>query len=406
MKTVGVVFRKELARVFFDKKMIFSLFILPVLIMAVMFGVMGYMFSSMQEDVDEHIPTVMLYQAPDAVQTMFKASSQACDLVTTDDNKEVEKAKKDILNGDLDVLVTFGDDFEDQIQSYKEGDAIPEVKTYYNPSEDYSSTARTGIVDQYLEQYRQGLLAERIGDMNSITIFSVDSTNPDSSIIQDEDKATGKKLAMIVPYMMTLLLFAGVMSLGVDTVVGEKERGTIATMLVTPVKRSHIVYGKLLALMVISALSASIYAVSTIVGMPLYMKSMGEGDANLTLSFSGMQILMMLGIIISQVFSYVAIICFCSVFAKTIKEGSTYVMPAYMLVIVFGMMTMYVSGDTPLTSYAVPIYGASMALRNILTQEITGMGCLIAVGMNLLIGIVLAVVITKAYNSERVMFDA
>ena len=56
--------------------------------------------------------------------------------------------------------------------------------------------------------------------------------------IINEQKASGQMLATMFPYLITILLFAGTMSLGVDTITGEKERGTMASMLVTPVKRA------------------------------------------------------------------------------------------------------------------------------------------------------------------------
>ena len=79
----------------------------------------------------------------------------------------------------------------------------------------------------------------------------MNSDNPDM-VIQDEQKAGGKALGMMLPYFVTILLFAGAMGLGTDMVAGEKERGTMASMLVAPIKRSSIVLGKVFALMIIS----------------------------------------------------------------------------------------------------------------------------------------------------------
>ncbi len=78
--------------------------------------------------------------------------------------------------------------------------------------------------------------------MQSLTVFTVNSDNPDM-VIQDEQKAGGKALGMMLPYFVTILLFAGAMGLGTDMVAGEKERGTMASMLVAPIKRSSIVLG-------------------------------------------------------------------------------------------------------------------------------------------------------------------
>lgn len=406
MKTVGIIFSKELRRVLFDKKMVFSLYILPIIIMALIYGVMGNMMSKMNDDIENHESKVVIYNCPESFDAFVKEANKAADvkakITKIDSEKKFKKTKQKIIDGDVDYMIAFDENFEEVVMTYQSGDALPQVKTFYNPSEDYSSSAR-GIFASYIESYRIALLSARYGDAQAIQVFTVDSDNPDN-ILQDENKAGGKMLGTMLPYMICILLFAGMMSLGTDTIAGEKERGTLATMLVAPIKRSHIVYGKLLALMVLSAISALVYGASMIVAMPKFMEMMEETGASFHIT--PVQALLLLAIIVSLVFVYVAIVAACSVLAKNMKEASTYVMPAYMVVIVCGMMTMFVAGDTPTTSYYIPLYGSSMALRNILTMDITNVQALITVGINLVCGIVLAAVVTKLFDNERIMFDA
>src|SRR5699024_10822491 len=145
---------------------------------------------------------------------------------------EFENAKTKLRDGDADLIIEFPDNFDQVIASYQEGQDVPQIKTYYNPSEDYSSSAYETISTQGLEAYRQILLSQRIGDLNGIQIFTVNTDNPDM-VVQDDQKASGKALGMMLPYFITILLFAGAMGLGVDMVAGEKERGTMASLLVT-----------------------------------------------------------------------------------------------------------------------------------------------------------------------------
>ena len=56
---------------------------------------------------------------------------------------------------------------------------MPQIKTYYNPSEDYSSSAYELISNQSLEAYRQVLLSQRVTDMNELQVFTVNSDNKD-----------------------------------------------------------------------------------------------------------------------------------------------------------------------------------------------------------------------------------
>ena len=112
---------------------------------------------------------------------------------------------EEIRDGSADLWIAFPQDFLEQIEVYKTGDEIPQIKVYYNPSEEYSQAAYEGVAGGCLEVYRQALLSERVGDMQSLTVFTVNSDNPDM-VIQDEQKAGGKALGMMLPYFVTILL--------------------------------------------------------------------------------------------------------------------------------------------------------------------------------------------------------
>jgi len=73
----------------------------------------------------------------------------------------------------------------------------------------------------------------------------------------DDTEFMGKIIASLLPMLMIMFLFSGAMSIGPESIAGEKERGTIATLLVTPVKRKEIAIGKILALSVLSLISAT-----------------------------------------------------------------------------------------------------------------------------------------------------
>ena len=139
----------------------------------------------------------------------------------------MEDAKAEILSGDTDLTVEFPENLEQAVAGYQEGDQIPQIKTYQNPSEEYSTQAADNLT-QVLETYRQTLLSQRVGDMESLVVFQVNADN-DEMYIQDEEKASGRAIGMMLPYFITILLFAGAMGIGTDMIAGEKERGTMAS---------------------------------------------------------------------------------------------------------------------------------------------------------------------------------
>ena len=327
----------------------------------------------------------------------MKAYNEKMDLRTVDDE---QKVTEEIRDGSADLWIAFPQDFLEQIEVYKTGDEIPQIKVYYNPSEEYSQAAYEGVAGGCLEVYRQALLSERVGDMQSLTVFTVNSDNPDM-VIQDEQKAGGKALGMMLPYFVTILLFAGAMGLGTDMVAGEKERGTMASMLVAPIKRSSIVLGKVFALMIISGISSVVYVAVMVGFLPQMMRSYGSEGLGLSLEVG--QVLMMAFLLIAIAFLYSGIIVLISVFAKDTKEASSYIMPVYMLILILGIATMFTTQNIENWYYAVPVFNTALALQGILTGDVSVMQYAVTLAETLILGMILITVIAKAFESEKVM---
>lgn len=395
MKTI---YKKELARIFKDKKMIFSVFLLPVLIMVGIMALVGNLATRQVEDIENHRSIVYMINEPDSFSAFLEAADLNMEVNTIKTDDERENVMDLLRNGDADLLIEFPENFDSMIQEYQTGDEVPQIKTYYNPSEDYSSSAYELISNQTLEAYRQTLLSQRVADMNGLQIFTVNSDNKDM-IVQDDQKASGKALGMMLPYFITILLFAGAMGIGTDMIAGEKERGTMASLLVTPVKRKSIVLGKVFALMTISGISSVIYIVVMGATFP---KILG-GDSGLDIEITPEQIVMIGILLVAIAFLYSAIVILISVFARDLKEASTYITPAYMVVLVIGMMTMFTTSEAGMKDYLIPFYNTALALKGILTSEVTMAQYGVTLVMTLVLGGILTAVIAKAFESEKVM---
>ena len=405
------IFKKEVYRIFSDKKMIFSLFILPLVLMVGIFGLMGVLMENMVSDIEEHVGIVYVQNAPEEVKTIMEQTGymELADVTYLEadvSEEEIQAIRGDILAGDADLLVTFDKDFMALAAAYKEaGDTIPQVTLGYNSSKSYSSVARSTFNDMVLVPMETTLLQSRFGNLDLLTVF-----NTNADLIIDEEKAGGEFLAQMLPYMMVIMLFSSAMSVCIDAIAGEKERGTMASMLLSPVKRSSIVYGKLFALSLLSVLSSVIYAGSAIFGMPLMTKGLGDEGAEalpMNLSLSVPQAIQLVVLMITMVLLFVAIICALSVFAKTVKEASSYVMPVQMVVMVIGIMSMLGGNSAPeTTTYAIPVYGTTVAVQRIVTSEIGMLEFGLSVASNLLCTVVIVFAISKLFKNEKVMLNA
>jgi sodium transport system permease protein len=407
MNGTKIIVKKELARVLNDKKLVFSLFILPAIMIIGMYSLMGTLLSNMMDDIEEHIPWVYIQNAPEDFNEVLNATQFQANIQFLDADDSIDELKNDVLKGKTDLIIVFDKGFQDTIASYKDaGDPIPEIKTYYNSAEDYSAAARDNFETTVLKAYQNSILASRLGNMEQLQVFYIDK-DPSTSNIVDEKKQDGRMLGMLLPFLINIMLFAGAMGLGVDAITGEKERGTLSSMLVSPIKRGEIVFGKLISLAILSSISAAVYSVSIVAAMPLLMNGLTDGAlGGMSLKFTPVEMLQLLVIMIVVVYLYVSMVALVAVLAKTAKEANTYVMPLYILVMLGSIMTYSGSGDSRVSTFFIPIYNSAVSIQNLLMGELSMAQFGATVGTIVLLAAFITSLITKAFNSEKIMFNA
>lgn len=401
------IIKKELSRVFHDKKLILSLFVIPAVMIIGIYSLMGNLMSNMMNDIEEHIPNVYIQNAPKGLENVISETEFQANLSYLNTSEDTNGIKDKILDGSVDLLVVFEEGFLDTVQAYKAtGDAIPEVKTYYNSAEDYSSAARENFANLVLDGFQKSILTERLGNMEQLQVFYIDK-DPETSNIVDEKKQNGRMLGMLLPFLINIMLFAGAMGLGVDAITGEKERGTLSSMLVSPIKRGEIVFGKLISLAILSSISAAVYAVSIVIAMPILFKGISDGAMEgMGLQFTPIEVIMLFVIMIVVVYLYVSLVALVAVMAKTSKEANTYVMPVYILVMFGSIMTYAGTGDSKLANFFIPIYNSAVSIQNLLMGELTLAQFGATVVTIVTLAALITALITKAFNSEKIMFNA
>jgi sodium transport system permease protein len=401
-----VLIKKELRRVFFDKRLVFSAFILPALSIFILYTIMGKMMGGMMNDIETHVPTVYIQNVPESFVNYYDTVNASKRMILKYNIISQENIKEEVKLGNVDLFIVFEDDFDEKVIKYKDSNSIPEIKTYYNPSKEYSSAARNNFINDVLASYKEDLLIKRFGNVENITAFTVDTTNKESAIV-DDNKAAGTSLSMLLPMLLAIILFSGAMGIGIDTIAGEKERGTMATLLLTPVSREIIALGKVISLGIVAVISALCSFVAIIASMPNAsdMISGGEKVNFSSLSLSPLQYAQLLIIMISLVGIYVGVICLVSVKANSIKEASTYTAPIFTVVMVAAFSTMFSSGNIELYKFAIPVMGNVLIIKKIFMFELGMSEFLLSTTVSLILAGILIKMITFAFNSEETMFN-
>jgi len=415
-----VIIKKELKRVFSDQRLIFSAFILPAVSIYILYSLMGNMIGNMSDDIYDHIASIAIINSSESfeayvndynnsIEEVFKEQGEEFNgfrMETNFTNNSIVQLKEDIKTGELDVLIIFDKGFDKAVKSY-ENNQHPNINTFYNPSEEYSQTAINRIEDGVLSSYQNQLLGERFDGLETLTAFTLNVDNSNNTIAE-EGKEAGLGMSFMFPMLLNIMLFAGAMGIGIDVIAGEKERGTMATMLLAPVDREVIAFGKVISLGIVATLSAMCTFGAIIASLPNASEFLAGGsEVSLTsLAFTPVHYIMLLVILIMQVGIFVAVICLISVIAKSVKEAGTYISPIYMLVMVSAFATVFTTGDVALYKFLIPVLGNVFAIKEIFTFDLSLVEFSVTVGVSALtIGILLKLV-TIAFNNERIMFNS
>jgi len=409
-----VIIKKELKRVFTDRRLVFSSFILPALSIYLLYSLLGSMIGNLTNNIDEHIANVAIVNAPESFITyvdeynkgMPSEESVGFTMNAGFSSEAIDSLKEKIKTGELDVLITFDKSFDEAVTNY-EKEKHPNINTFFNPSEEYSQTAISGIEYNILADYQNQLLGERFGSVSALTAFTLNADNQDNRIAE-EGKEAGLGMSFMIPMLLNVMLFAGAMGIGMDVIAGEKERGTMATMLLAPVDRETIAFGKVISLGIVATLSAMCTFGAVIASLPNASSFLAAGaDVSLdSLAFTPTHYIMLLIILIMQVGIFVAVICLVSVIAKSVKEAGTYISPVYMLVMFSAFATVFTTGDVELYKYTIPVLGNVFAIKELLTFDLSLIEFGVTVGVSIVVIAILLKLITMAFNNERTMFNS
>ena len=380
---VLTIFKKELARFFGDRRMALTTILLPGLMIYVLYTFMGNALSSQFSVEDTYRPTAVVENLPDSLSA---ALSQAVEI------QEEAEPMELVRNQKLDLYIRFPAGFDEAVAAYDmaSGKAAPQVEVYYNSA---AATSGDGynLVLEILNQYESSLVNKFHVNWNGIYDLAT------------QEDATGSIFSSMMPMLLLIFLFSGCMAVAPESIAGEKERGTIATLLITPTKRGSIALGKIMALSVISLLSGASSAIGTTLSLP---KLMGAASEQLTVTY-GVGDYALLGVVIlSTVLLLITLISIVSAFAKSVKEAQTYVTPLMIVVILVGVTAMFGGGaKTELCYYLIPVYNSVQCMVGIFAFSASPVLILTAVAANLAVTGLGVFLLTRMFNSEGIMFS-
>ena len=384
------IIRKELARFFKDKRMVFTTILMPGLLIYLIYTFMGEAMMNQFETSDTYVANAYVQNMPKEIEPILYSLS--ADWKEASD-QDIASIKQSITDKAVDVLICFPADFSQRISSYEPGagGTVPMVEIWYNSTESESANLY-GILYEILDAYEASL----------VNVFDV-NTAQDSYDLATQEDVSAQIFAMLLPMLLMTFLFSGCISIAPESIAGEKERGTIATLLVTPMKRRSLALGKIISISFIALLSGVSSFLGTMLSLP---KLTGGAEVGMDVSLYGVvDYLMLACVILTTVLVLVSLISIVSTFAKSIKEAGTAVSPLMIFVMVISLTPLFSTGAKRLGIFAIPIYNSVQCMHGVFSFSYEPLQIVVTCLCNLVYAGLLSFVLTRLFNSEKVMFS-
>lgn len=337
---------------------------------------------------------------------------------------EREAARQAVQAGKYDVAVCFPPNFARQMDAFRQairdrraatdspseqgtptGDdepepPLPSTEIFYSTASEKSQIAFARLND-VLRRWTEevGRTNLEAGGIPVSAARSVDLTTAD---VADQAGFRGAAMwAKVLPVLLLLWALTGAFYPAVDLCAGEKERGTLETLLCSPAERSEIVVGKLLTVMAFSAVTAVLNLISMGITGSLVLGQVANFGPPPTLSVVWLLVAL---VPVSAMFS--ALCLALSAFARSTKEGQYYLMPLLLITMPLVVLPMAPGVELNLGNSLIPVTGLVLLLRSLLEgsywQAVQFLPAVLAVTLlACLLSVRWAV---EQFNSESVLF--
>ena len=394
------ILKKELIRVFSDKRMVMTI-IMPGIILYVMYSLIG---TGMADKIKGEGPEswiVSVVNMPEHLEAVLQQPGAKLQEVAESDIAEKKQAVAD--EGEV-LLMVFPEELDQILSdaSYLQNmDGVkPEIEMFYNSANTQSYQAYStfsSICDAYESQL--------------VNVFDINTDMEESYDLATEEDGMMQMFSMLLPMLLIIFLFSGCMSVAAESIAGEKERGTLAKLLVTPINRWSLALGKIIGIGIVGLVGAVSSFLGVMLSLPKMMNSMSEAEdgtsVNMNMAIYGAKEYIYLFLIIcTTVLVIVGAISIISGLARNVKEAGTMATPLMLLTTLLGVSTVAQDGaQKTLAYYAIPFYNSVQSMAQIFSGEVRTECVLLTVVMNLVYTVVLAVVLARIFDSEKIIYN-
>lgn len=374
------ILKKELREMFRDKKSLSMMLVIPIFVPLIVLGMSALFDVQANKDIEEYNKIGFAYELTEEERNI----AQELKIEITEGNTEELKAKYE--NNEIDLFIT------------KDGS-----KFVINGNDSDTTTYAKNLMETYFNVYKEYLQGQYLQANNIAPTDVLDIITVEENIEEEEN--------MFVSYIRNYAFVFIIMAITVsatypatDTTAGERERGTLETLLTFPIKSKDIIVGKFLAVTIASILTGIISLILAIISVAIAQNTFSIYEG-LNIMFSPISILLSVIIIIAYSFFISGLCIAIASSAKTFKEAQSALTPLTFISLFPGMIAFMIgTTGTPLLS-VIPFINYTVVFTDTSAGNVDWLNiALMVISTIIYISIVLTYIIEQ-YKSEKILFS-
>jgi len=362
MYRIFIIIKKELRDLVRDRRTMFFMIVFPAVIIPFLIGgVSKLTISIMKKEMDKTLTIAIVGDEYDSTLVEFIRNQDKLILITTLSEHQI---KPQILDESIDGAIVIPNNVREYLSEKKQ----VVLKHYFRSGKGENINEKR--LNRILEDYFSPLIEARYQS------FSLDKAVFEPYVISKIDVATeqekfGKTIGTFLPYMFLLFCFSGAMYPALDLGAGEKERGTLETILTSPASQLEILTGKFIVVSFFGVMSV-IFGLMGMLGAVNLNSDIPAEVITIAMTILGAKpIFLMLSLLFPIALFFAAFLLSISFYAKTFKEAQSIMGPLNILIIIPIMIGMMPGITLEASTAWIPILNVSLAMNDIIAGTLS-----------------------------------
>lgn len=380
MNNIKITIKKELRSIVRDKKSLLMMALTPLFI-PIFVILMSYMYETLTNNADEDKYTIGINYNLSKIEK--ELLDDRIEVVNYKDINELDKAYKD--NKIIGYLTKNGDDYNIYINSQTEDGSI--VLMYL-----------TSYLDSYNTYLGQNYLLENNIDINKVYNNIKYTTNE----LKGESIFASEVVLMAVTFTIMAITLSAIYA-STDSTAGEKERGTLETILTFPISRKELILGKYFSISISGIITMIIGILLSVLSL-LFVKNNFSIYDNVVFNINITSIILTIIILLFYTLFISGLCITIASFTKTFKEAQSALTPISLITCIPMFLNMLNINLNNVLNI-IPIVNHTIVINDILTNNIDITNIILTIISSCLYIAILIIFISKIYKSEKILFS-